>query len=77
MHNSHFSGLNLITPQRTDVTNTLPAPYNGCLLVGALRYPTWAKYVPLLVFEARKHTFVGGLHISIQDSSSHAQFSWF
>lgn len=38
----------------TDVVNILPAPYNGCLLVGGLIRPTWAKYVPLLVFEARK-----------------------
>jgi len=39
-------------PKSHDVTNTLPAPYNGCLLVGALRFPMWAKYIPLLVFEA-------------------------
>lgn len=41
----------------TDVVNTLPAPYNGCLIVGVTHYPTWARYIPLLVFEAREHSF--------------------
>lgn len=43
----------LLLPHATDLVNTLPAPYNGCLLISSssVPQPTWAKFIPLLVFE--------------------------
>lgn len=40
-----------LEPSAHDVVNTLPGPYNGCLIVGLIVPHVWAKWVPMLVFE--------------------------